>query len=99
MPIYEYECTKCGKLEEVYQNFSDKPLTKCHQCSGKLHKLISQSSFHLKGTGWYVTDYANKSRPNSAAAPKKKDETKAADSPTSSVKKKASKASSDPSDP
>lgn len=99
MPIYEYECTKCGKLEEVYQKFSDKPLTKCKQCSGKLHKLISQSSFHLKGTGWYVTDYANKSRPNSAAAPKKKNETKAADSPTSSAEKKASKASADPSDP
>ena len=99
MPIYEYECTKCGKFEEVYQKFSDKPLTKCKQCSGKLHKLISQSSFHLKGTGWYVTDYANKSRPNSAATPKKKDETTAADSPTSSTKKKASKASPDPSDP
>jgi putative FmdB family regulatory protein len=99
MPIYEYECTKCGKLEEVYQKFSDKPLTKCNQCSGKLHKLISQSSFHLKGTGWYVTDYANKSRPNSAAAPKKNDETKAGDSPASSAKKKASKASPDPSDP
>ena len=99
MPIYEYECTKCGKLEEVYQKFSDKPLSKCRQCSGKLHKLISQSSFHLKGTGWYVTDYANKSRPNDAATPKKKDDTKAADRPTSYAKKKASKASPDPSDP
>ena len=99
MPIYEYECTKCGKLEEVYQKFSDKPLTKCKHCSGKLHKLISQSSFHLKGTGWYVTDYANKSRPNSAAAPKKKDEKKTADNPSSSNEKKTSKASSDPSSP
>ena len=61
MPIYEYECTKCGKIEEVIQNFSDKPLTKCKSCTGKLHKLVSQSTFHLKGTGWYVTDYANKS--------------------------------------
>ena len=61
MPIYEYECTRCGKVEEVLQNFSDKPLTKCHNCSGKLQKLVSQSTFHLKGTGWYVTDYANKS--------------------------------------
>ena len=61
MPIYEYECTKCGKVEEVIQKFSDKPLTKCKSCSGKLHKLVSQSTFHLKGTGWYVTDYANKS--------------------------------------
>ena len=99
MPIYEYECTKCGCLEEVYQKFSDKPLTKCKQCSGKLHKLISQSSFHLKGTGWYVTDYANKSRSNSTTAPKKKDETKAADNSTSSANKKASKASTDSSSP
>jgi putative FmdB family regulatory protein len=95
MPIYEYECTKCGKIEEIYQKFSDKPLTKCKHCSGKLHKLISHSSFHLKGTGWYVTDYANKSRPNSAAAPKKKDEPKVADSTDASTKTKASKASTD----
>jgi putative FmdB family regulatory protein len=62
MPIYEYQCEQCGKLDEVIQKFSDKPLTKCKYCSGKLHKLISQSAFHLKGTGWYVTDYADKSR-------------------------------------
>ena len=65
MPIYEYECTQCGRKEEVLQKFSDKPLTKCKYCSGKLHKLISQSSFHLKGTGWYVTDYADKSKTQS----------------------------------
>ena len=61
MPIYEYQCDQCGKLEEVIQKFSDKPLKKCRHCSGKLQKLISQSAFHLKGTGWYVTDYAGKS--------------------------------------
>lgn len=60
MPIYEYECEVCGAVEEALQRFSDKPLKKCKKCSGKLHKLISQSSFHLKGTGWYVTDYAGK---------------------------------------
>jgi len=60
MPIYEYECTKCGSIEEAWQKFSDKPLKSCKHCSGKLHRLISQSAFHLKGTGWYVTDYANK---------------------------------------
>ena len=69
MPIYEYECTKCGKIEEAWQKFSDKPLKTCKHCSGKLHKLVSQSSFHLKGTGWYVTDYANKSK---NSAPQKK---------------------------
>ncbi len=67
MPIYEYECVKCGKVDEVLQKFSDKPLSKCKRCSGKLHKLISHTSFHLKGTGWYATDYANKShRPSSS---------------------------------
>lgn len=59
MPIYEYECSACGHHEEVIQHFSDKPLTKCPQCSGKMNKLISHSAFHLKGSGWYVTDYAD----------------------------------------
>jgi len=61
MPIYEYQCTKCGRIVEAWQGFSDGPLKTCKHCSGRLHKLISQSTFHLKGTGWYVTDYANKS--------------------------------------
>jgi len=65
MPIYEYECARCGRIEEAIQKFSDKPLTRCGHCSGKLHRLISQSSFHLKGTGWYVTDYADKPRKQS----------------------------------
>ncbi|MFO7964362.1 MAG: zinc ribbon domain-containing protein [Desulfobacterales bacterium] len=60
MPIYEYECESCGRIIEAFQNFSEKPLKKCGHCSGKLHKIISQSTFHLKGTGWYVTDYAGK---------------------------------------
>ena len=54
MPIYEYECTKCGEIEEAIQKFSDKPLNKCRFCSGKLHKLISHNSFQLKGSGWYA---------------------------------------------
>lgn len=90
MPIYEYECTKCGKIKEAIQNFSDKPLTKCNHCSGKLHKLISQSSFHLKGTGWYVTDYADKSQ-SSSPPTKKKEKTPSADSTTSSAGKNKSK--------
>ena len=60
MPIYEYECQKCGHHEEVLQKFSDPPISKCEKCNGKMRKLISQSTFHLKGTGWYVTDYASK---------------------------------------
>lgn len=68
MPIYEYQCQKCGTIEEALQNFSDKPLTKCRNCSGRLHKLVSRSSFHLKGTGWYVTDYANRPKDSTAAS-------------------------------
>ena len=70
MPIYEYQCEACGQVEEVIQRFSDPPLATCPQCSGKLHKLISQSSFHLKGSGWYVTDYAKKSSANKKPEPK-----------------------------
>jgi putative FmdB family regulatory protein len=64
MPIYEYQCDQCGRIEEVIQKFSDKPLTVCKRCSGKMSKLISHSAFHLKGTGWYVTDYAGKTPKN-----------------------------------
>ena len=56
MPIYEYECQKCGRVSEVFQKFSDEPLAKC-SCGGEMKKLMSLNSFHLKGSGWYVTDY------------------------------------------
>jgi putative FmdB family regulatory protein len=73
MPIYEYQCQKCGTIEEALQKFSDKPLTKCRHCTGKLHKLVSKSSFHLKGTGWYVTDYKNQSKDAPGDSKKKKE--------------------------
>jgi len=59
MPIYEYGCDKCGTFE-VSQRITDKPLRRCPTCKGKVRKLISSTSFHLKGSGWYVTDYAGK---------------------------------------
>ncbi len=71
MPIYEYECEQCGKIDEVLQKISDNPLSTCKYCSGSLHKLMSQNSFHLKGSGWYVTDYANKSKDNKGPVEKK----------------------------
>ncbi len=71
MPIYEYECESCGKHTEELQRFSDAPLTTCGMCKGSLKKVISQSTFHLRGTGWYVTDYASKSGNNKTASPKK----------------------------
>ena len=58
MPIYEYSCRKCGDVIEKIQKFSDPPLKKHPGCGGAVTKLISQSSFQLKGSGWYVTDYA-----------------------------------------
>ena len=94
MPIYEYECSKCGRIDEIIQKFSDKPLTKCRHCSGKLHKLISQSSFHLKGTGWYITDYANKSQ--SSATPSNKGKQQANQS--SDIPSKKPKKSKTPAD-
>jgi putative FmdB family regulatory protein len=60
MPIYEYECQTCNKITEAMQKFSDPPLTECPCCNGQLRKMISHSAFHLKGSGWYVTDYARK---------------------------------------
>jgi putative FmdB family regulatory protein len=59
MPIYEYQCQKCGTFETT-QKITDKALAKCPTCKGKVKKLISNTSFQLKGTGWYVTDYARK---------------------------------------
>lgn len=94
MPIYEYECTRCGKIEEALQKFSDKPLTKCKHCSGKLTKLVSQSTFHLKGSGWYVTDYAAKSRDSSKPSEKTK-ETKAGDVKSSDSGSASTKTPSD----
>ena len=79
MPIYEYECTKCGRVIEAWQKFSDAPLKSCKRCAGRLHKLISESSFHLKGTGWYVTDYANKSSSSPRASDKGKDKSEKKD--------------------
>ena len=59
MPIYEYVCQKCGHHLEIMQKMSDKPLNKCPECKGKLEKIFSQTSFQLKGSGWYVTDYSS----------------------------------------
>jgi putative FmdB family regulatory protein len=57
MPIYEYRCRKCGEFE-VTQRITEPPLARCPTCRGKVTKLISNTSFQLKGSGWYVTDYA-----------------------------------------
>ncbi len=70
MPIYEYKCKKCGKEYELFQKITDPAAKTCKFCKGPAHKLISLSSFHLRGSGWYVTDYGGKKSP---AGEKKKD--------------------------
>lgn len=78
MPIYEYVCQKCDHHLEIMQKMSDKALTKCPECKGKLEKIFSQTSFQLKGSGWYVSDYAGKSAKTEKTDKSEKKETAAA---------------------
>jgi putative FmdB family regulatory protein len=61
MPLYEYQCKKCGHLFEKIRKFSDKPIKKCPECGGVVEQTISAPAVQFKGSGWYVTDYAKKS--------------------------------------
>ncbi len=97
MPIYEYECCDCGQVQEIMQKMSDKPLSKCPHCSGKLQKLISHSTFHLKGSGWYATDYANRNSAGKAVESKKPDPS-ADQSPTTDKPSSPATTESSPSD-
>jgi len=67
MPIYEYECKRCGHRFEMIQKFSDKPRKRCPECRGAVERLISAPAIRFKGTGWYVTDYADKKQPPEGA--------------------------------
>ncbi len=73
MPLYEYECTKCGHRFEKIQKFSDKPVKTCPECGGKVEQTISAPAVQFKGSGWYVTDYAKKSSGPAASDSKEKD--------------------------
>ncbi len=92
MPIYEYECTECHRVEEVVQKISDKPLDRCSHCSGKLKKIISQSTFHLKGGGWYADDYCKKSNSSSSSVKNKTKSSTVANSSKKPAKKKTADA-------
>jgi putative FmdB family regulatory protein len=81
MPLYEYQCEKCGHRFEKIQKFSDRMVKKCPECGGKVEQMISAPAVQFKGSGWYVTDYANKSHaPASPDGDSKKDDSKKDDS-------------------
>ncbi len=63
MPIYEYECEKCGYRFEVRQDFDDEPLTECRNdgCEGPAHRVFSPPTIIFKGSGFYTTDYGPRS--------------------------------------
>ena len=68
MPLYEYQCAKCGNVFEVRQKFSDPELTQHEGCGGDVSRLLSAPAFQFKGSGWYITDYARKAeKPESSA--------------------------------
>jgi|KBSMisStandDraft_5_1062788.scaffolds.fasta_scaffold506993_2 putative FmdB family regulatory protein len=68
MPLYEYECDACGCRFEVIQKFSDKPVETCAECGkGPVRKLLSSPAIQFKGSGWYITDYAQKGRSDSGS--------------------------------
>ena len=93
MPLYEYECEKCGHRFEKIQKFSDKMVKKCPDCGGRVEQMISAPAVQFKGSGWYVTDYANKSHAPSSDGgkdSKKDDKSKPDDSSRESSAKVSS---------
>lgn len=98
MPIYEYQCTKCGEVFEAFQKITDEPLTNCKFCNSSVEKLISHSSFQLKGSGWYLTDYARKSSSPASDRPKSSESsaTTTTETKSSSETKSTEKSSGSP---
>ncbi len=90
MPIYEYQCAKCGEVFEVFQKMNDEPVSRCRFCDGRVEKLISHSSFQLKGSGWYLTDYSRRSQPSDTGSSTKEsgkssDKKSSTESPTTTA--------------
>ena len=95
MPIYEYRCEKCGDFEES-QRITDPPLGRCPKCRGKVRRLISSTSFQLKGGGWYVTDYARSGNGGTKDGADKPADSSTTGSDTKSETKSEKKAESTP---
>ena len=99
MPIYEYECRKCKAHTEAFQKVSDKPLTKCLKCGGRLDKRISAPAIQFKGSGWYVTDYAGKATKGEASESQTTSETTKEKTDKSTKESSPSKKTSDKASP
>jgi putative FmdB family regulatory protein len=69
MPVYEYECNACQKIFEIQQRIADAPISVCPSCNGEVRKLISMSSFQLKGGGWYTDGYSGSNGGGESASP------------------------------
>jgi len=89
MPIYEYKCRKCGKQFELFQKMSDEDARSCRFCDGPVKKLMSLSSFHLKGSGWYTTDYGGKKPSTMEKETKEETKTEKTDATPPSTEKAA----------
>jgi len=85
MPLYEYKCESCGEVFEVRQKFVDEPLVEHPGCGGKVERLISASSLHFKGSGWYVTDYGRNGSVHDSRSKHKTEAADAAKADTSKV--------------
>jgi putative FmdB family regulatory protein len=76
MPLYEYECDACGRRFEVIQKFSDAPVDVCKECGkGPVHRLLSSPAIQFKGSGWYITDYAQKGKSDGGSGASAKSDT------------------------
>ncbi len=91
MPIYEYSCKNCSSEFELIQKILDPPAKKCPSCGGKIEKKVSLSSFQLKGTGWYATDYAKKGKEMKTTEEKKTENKKGEEKKESPPKTKEDK--------
>jgi putative FmdB family regulatory protein len=97
MPIYEYQCESCGRQFEIMQRMTAPMLSTCETCGGHVRRLISQTSFVLKGSGWYVTDYPSESRKKAMSKEKNGGSSQSSEasttSPTSTTSTTSEKAS------
>jgi putative FmdB family regulatory protein len=97
VPLYEYQCDACGCRFEVIQKFSDPAVESCKECGkGPVRRLLSSPAIQFKGTGWYITDYSQKGKSDTASgAPAKPGTAKSDTASTDSTSSKSDAAKSD----